>query len=136
MLPRRSHALRDWARAQGSGAKILVFVDQFEEIFAYRKDTLASDGGNAASLFVDELLTAVQDSSIPLYLILTMRTDYLGEAAVFRGLSEALNDGPYLVPRLTRLQQQDSIERPAQAQDIEVQPCLAAVIKRLRRRSR
>jgi hypothetical protein len=124
VVPRQSHALRDWARERRNGARILVFVDQFEEIFAYRKDTLGSDGGNAAALFVDELLTAVEDPSIPLYVMLTMRTDYLGEAAVFRGLAEALNDGHYLVPRLTRLQQQDAIERPPGLQGVTVQPAL------------
>lgn len=124
-LPRRSHALRDWARSRNDdGTKILLLVDQFEEIFAYRKQTLASDGGNSATLFVDQLLTAVEDPSVPLYLIFTMRTDYLGEAAVFRGLAEALNDVHYLVPRLTRMQLQDSIERPAQSQGITVQPAL------------
>ena len=53
-----------------------------------------------------------------------MRTDYLGECAVFRGLSEALSDGSYLVPRLSRLRQQEAIERPAAALGKKVQPDL------------
>ena len=123
-LDRRSHALRSWAVNQNAGEKILVFVDQFEEIFAYRTDTLKTDGGNHAALFVDLLLTAVKDPSVPLYVVLTMRTDYLGECAVFRGLAEAMNDGHYLVPRLTRLQQQDAIEKPAGLCNVSPQPAL------------
>ena len=120
-LERRTHALQSWAKAQTAGDKILIFVDQFEEIFPYYHSTLASDGGNSAALFVDLLVTAASDPGVPIYLILTMRTDYLGECALFRGLSEALNDASYLVPRLTRLRQQDAIERPADSMGVIVQ---------------
>jgi hypothetical protein len=104
--------------------KILIFVDQFEEVFAYRERTQSQDGGNEAALFVDLLLTAVTDPTVPLYVVLTMRTDYLGECALFRGLSEALSDGSYLVPRLSRLRQQEAIERPAAALGVKMQPDL------------
>lgn len=123
-----SHALRDWARKQAPGEKILLLVDQFEEIFSYRDESLARDGGNAASLFVDQLLTAAREPGLPLYLILTMRSDYLGSSALFHGLAEALNDGSYLVPRLTRLQQQDAIERPAQACGAAIEPAVVQTL--------
>src|SRR3954451_21338367 len=71
-LERRSHALLAWAAKQAPGKKILIFVDQFEEIFAYRKETLEQDGGNKAALFVDLLVTAVTDPAVPLYVVLTM----------------------------------------------------------------
>jgi WD40 repeat protein len=123
-LPRRSHALRDWVCQQNSNEKVLILVDQFEEIFTYRDRTIDKDGGNAAALFVDILLTAVQDPRAPLYLVITMRTDYLGQAAVFRDLAEALNDNHYLLPRMTRLQQQTAIEAPAESLGVTPQPAL------------
>ncbi|MGA8025759.1 MAG: ATP-binding protein [Bryobacteraceae bacterium] len=123
-LPGKSHSLLAWAREQKTDRKILIFVDQFEEIFAYREKTLPQDGGSKAALFIDTLLMAVSDASVPVYLVLTMRTDFLGEASVFRGLSEALNEGSYLVPRLSRLRQQDAIERPAAAFDSKFHPRL------------
>ena len=123
-LDSRPHALREWAGLQNPSEKILLLVDQFEEIFAYRTDTLPRDGGNAAALFVDLLLTATQDPGVSLYIVLTMRTDYLGDCAVFRGLAEALNDGHYLVPRLTRLHLQDAIQRPAEFCRVTPQPAL------------
>jgi hypothetical protein len=123
-LENRSHALRDWARRQPPGTRVLLFVDQFEEIFTYREETLATDGGNAAALFIDLLLTAIKDPGGPLYGVLTMRTDYLGKTAFFRGLAEALNNGHYLVPRLTRLQLQDAIELPAKSRGVVPAPAL------------
>jgi formylglycine-generating enzyme required for sulfatase activity len=125
-LDRRSHALRNWAaRVSGnSKQRILIVADQFEEIFAYRKDTMKIDGGNSAALFVDMLLTATQAPDVPLYVVLTMRTDYLGDSAIFRGLPEALNDGSYLLPRLNRLKLQEAIERPALSQGVIPNPVL------------
>ena len=48
--------------------------------------------------------------------------------AQFRGLPEALNDCSYLVPRMSRLQQQDAIERPLQEQGVQMH---APLVQRL-----
>jgi WD40 repeat protein len=106
------------------GEALLLVVDQFEELFRYRAGTLSKDGGNAASLFVNLLLNAVSQREVPIYIVLTMRTDFLGECAQFRGLPEALNDSYYLVPRMTRLQQQEAIELPLSEQETAIHPAL------------
>ena len=41
-------------------------------------------------------------TEVPIYVVLTMRSDFLGDCAQFHGLPEAINEGQYLVPRLTR----------------------------------
>ena len=112
--PRDSFSLVDVARsALAPGESLLLVVDQFEELFRFRAESLRLDGANEASLFVNLLLNAVDQREVPIYVLLTMRTDFLGECAQFRGLPEALNDCYYLTPRLTRLQQQEAIEQPA-----------------------
>jgi hypothetical protein len=92
--------------------RLLLVVDQFEELIDFRRETLAADGGNEAALFVNLLLRAAQQKDVPVHVLLTMRSDFLGECAQFRGLPEALNDGHFLVPRLTRLQQEEVIKAP------------------------
>ncbi len=106
------------------GESLLLIVDQFEELFRFREETLAQDGGNQASLFVNLLLKAVEQREVPVYILLTMRIDFLGKCAQFRGLPEALNDCYYLTPRMTRLQQQEAIERPLQEQGASMHPAL------------
>jgi WD40 repeat protein len=113
--PTNTFDLVDQARnGLHSGESLLLVVDQFEELFRFHSESVALDGGNAASLFVNLLLSAVDQREVPIYILLTMRTDFLGECAQFRGLPEALNDCYYLVPRMTRLQQQEAIEKPLQ----------------------
>jgi len=39
----------------------------------------------------------VEQMEIPIYVVLTMRSEYLGACSIFRDLPEALNDGHYLL---------------------------------------
>ncbi|SPF55793.1 putative WD-repeat containing protein [Candidatus Sulfopaludibacter sp. SbA4] len=121
-LSRTSVGLAELARRYiHPGDNLLVVVDQFEEVFRYHKAAVSRDEREASSAFVKLLLTAVGRSEIPLpdldqlriFVVLTMRSDYLGKSSQFRGLPEALNDSQYLVPRLSRQQLQEAIEGPA-----------------------
>jgi len=93
---------------------LLVFVDQFEEIFRYQR--VAPDRAAAtdeASAFVQMLLEASADPGSAIYVIVTMRSDYLGACAQFRNLPERINTGLYLIPRMRRDHLEDAIAGPA-----------------------
>lgn len=91
---------------------LLVVVDQFEELFRYAKISEHGPHGNQAAAFVKLLLAASAQHEIPIYVVLTMRSDYLGDCAKFWGLPEAINKGQYLIPRLTRDQRREAIKGP------------------------
>ena len=93
-----------------AGANLLVVVDQFEELFRFRQSGAAHE--EAAAAFVNLLLEASQQQEQPVYVVLTMRSDYLGDCSQFRGLAEAVNHGEYLIPRLNRDQLRSAIEGP------------------------
>lgn len=76
---------------------LLVLVDQFEEIFTYAK--AASVEGDESDAFIDLLLAARADVSSHVYVVLTMRTDFLGNCVRFLDLPEAINHAQYLTPR-------------------------------------
>lgn len=94
------------------GESLLLVVDQFEELFRFVRARKEQDGGAEARLFVASLLEAADLSSAPVYVVLTMRSDFLGDCSRFPGLPEALNRGQYLIPRMTREQVRDAIEKP------------------------
>jgi hypothetical protein len=93
-------------------AGLLVIADQFEEIFRFQE--LAPDAAAAEEAVdcVNLLTSAGSQHDVPVYVVLTMRSDYLGESARFAGLPEALSDGQFLVPRMTREQLREAIEGP------------------------
>ncbi len=97
------------------GANILLLVDQFEEIFRYREQATHV---NDADAFVSLLLASAQSrqSDVPIYVVITMRSDFIGDCALFPGLPEAINDSQLLTPRLTRDQYRAAIVEPAQVE--------------------
>ena len=99
------------ASARLEGHKLLVVVDQFEELFRFRaaRATAADDD---ASAFVKLLLEAARQRDVPVYVVLTMRSDFLGDCAQLQGLPEAINDGQYLIPRMTRDERRFAIVGP------------------------
>lgn len=101
--------------------ELLILVDQFEELFRFRSRL----DPNEADAFVAMLLETVEHDQLPVRIVLTLRTDYLGECAYFRGLPEALNGCQYLVPRLEREQLFEIITAPARVFDGDVDSVLA-----------
>jgi hypothetical protein len=93
----------------GHGESLLIIADQFEELFRY--DQTRDQQANA-SLFVSLLLEATEQRDSPIYVVVTMRSEFLGRCSEFTGLAEAFNRSQYLVPRLTRDQRHEAIERP------------------------
>lgn len=112
MLRGGSLGLVDAARAARLGAeKLLVVIDQFEELFRFRAARVAT-ADDEASAFVKLLLEAARQREVAVYVVLTMRSDFLGDCAQFQGLPEAINDGQYLIPRMTRDERRFAIVGP------------------------
>ena len=114
--------LRHTRKGRSPEENLLLVVDQFEEVFRFQKENDLSP--REAAHFVDLLLAVEQDLSpeYRLYVVLTMRSDALGEVAQFEGLPEVLNRSQYLVPRMTRDQMQEAIVGPAALTDTTIAP--------------
>lgn len=95
----------------GEHDKLLIVVDQFEELFRFRAVRENTNADEAAA-FVKLLLEASQQRELSIYVVLTMRSDFLGDCAQFQGLAEAINDGQYLIPRMTRDERRFAVTGP------------------------
>ncbi len=93
---------------------VLILVDQFEELFRLGKDRSTPQRWAAERAeFVRVLLGARGHPQLPVYLVITMRTDFLDDCTRYHGLADALNDGHFLVPMLTRGQLERAVAEPA-----------------------
>jgi WD40 repeat protein len=106
------------------GQRILVVVDQFEELFRYQRDALTHEDRSRASLFVQLLLEAARDPECRISIVLTMRSEFLGDCALFYGLAEQVNKGTFLLPRMTRDQIEEVITGPAEEIGISIDPAV------------
>jgi WD40 repeat protein/energy-coupling factor transporter ATP-binding protein EcfA2 len=102
---------------------LLVVVDQFEELFRFAGISEDEEYANHAAAFVELLLEAKREKS-NIYVVLTMRSDYLGHCDQFWDLPEAINEGQYLIPRMTRDQRREAIVRPAEVYFATITPGL------------
>ncbi len=91
---------------------ILILVDQFEELFRYRRLEAATSDLDESSAFVNLLLEAVHQFDEPIFVSLTMRSDFIGECAQYPDLTQMINDSHYLIPQMTRDQKRVAIEGP------------------------
>lgn len=110
-------------RLKDSDANLLLLIDQFEELFTFGRygqaevvdaeDTRSKEAQMAervererrrdeAADFVSIMLGLAEQRELPIYVVMTMRSDFLGDCDVFYRLPEAINESQYLVPRLPR----------------------------------
>ena len=98
----------------------LVVVDQFEELFRFKRQSKGGKGDNQAAAFVKLLLEGGAQQKVPIFVILTMRSDFLENCAEILGLTEAINEGQYMVPRMTRAQRRTAITGPVAVSGAEM----------------
>lgn len=100
-------------------ANVLVLVDQFEELFRFRsQDAIVGEAAakrrDDSAMFVQLLLETAKQTRRPVNVMLTMRTDFLGDCDIFDGLPQAINQSQYLTPRLNPSQLTQAITQPIQ----------------------
>jgi energy-coupling factor transporter ATP-binding protein EcfA2 len=102
---------------------IVLIIDQFEELFRYKGFNQGAEYDERA-LFVKHLLTASEQNSYPIHVLLTLRSEFIGDCTQFIGLPEAINDSQFLTPRLTREQRREAILRPIELAKGSIAPAL------------
>ena len=101
----------------------LVLVDQFEELFRF-KESHDANSVNETLAFVNLLIEAVNYPDAPIYVAITMRSDFIGDCAQFPELTRKINDSHYLIPQLTRDQKRKAIEGPVAVGGANIAPRL------------
>jgi uncharacterized RDD family membrane protein YckC/energy-coupling factor transporter ATP-binding protein EcfA2 len=119
--------LYEFARFE-PGTNLLLVADQFEELFRFSRaqsGTADSAAANSEAVaFVNLLLEANAQQKYPIYVVLTMRSDFLGECSHFDRLPEVMNESQYLVPRLTRAERRAALSGPISVVGGQLSPVL------------
>jgi len=123
-LRRSGLGLVEAVRQSQCSDNVLILVDQFEELFRIRPDPRRPALENPAAAFVRLLLEALRQDELPIYIIITMRSDFLEDCAKYQGLPEAINRGTYLIPRLSREQRREVITGPIELRGARLAPRL------------
>ena len=85
-LTRGPRAVVEWCQDGHlqPGRNLVLLVDQFEELFRYGDYA----GHEEAEAFVALLLESSRAADVPIYVVMTMRSEFLGACALFPGLAD------------------------------------------------
>lgn len=97
---------------ESENENVLILIDQFEELFRFKKMEANVSDMDESSAFINLLLEAVHQFDQPIYVALTMRSDFIGDCAQYPDLTQMINDSHYLIPQMTRDQKRIAIEGP------------------------
>lgn len=109
-------AARRCMEKQPGTDRMLLFVDQWEELYTACKDESARRG------FIDQLLAACAEA--PVTVVMTLRGDFYGRTLTHRGLVDRLQDCVVNLGPMTREELQRTIENPAGEVGLEFEPGL------------
>ena len=100
----------DWYDAShlAPSENLLLLVDQFEELFRYNNYAESEEARALVALLLEST-----KSGDPIYVVLTMRSEFVGACSLIEDLAERINGAQYLIPRMSREQCRAAIEGPA-----------------------
>ena len=103
--------------------RILLYIDQFEELYTSVEDSIQRNQ------FIDTLLNTIKEQGDNLTLLFTFRADFLGQALAHEPFATALQKHQilYLAP-MKREELQQAIERPAEIHNVKFEPGLTDLI--------
>ncbi len=91
-----------------NSSPLIVLVDQFEEVYSLCKDVIERQA------FIENLLHASCDRSARVSVILTLRSDFLGETQKQIALSQAITNKGFIVPAMSKKELERAISKPAE----------------------
>jgi WD40 repeat protein len=105
----------------GSERQVCILLDQFEELFRFVEEI----GPDEAEMFAAIICGFADAPPDGIHLVITVRSDHLGDFAQFHGFAEVVNGNQYLLPRLSDDDLIRAITQPATLYKGEVKLDLA-----------
>lgn len=121
---RNTNSLGDFLIEKGLGNyNYFLVVDQFEELFTWPVVVKKRKSGrNADALpFINHLMELVEGEEPRIYLMLSIRSEFLDYCSNFRGLTEHLNKSKYLLPQMSQQDLKEAILEPLRVSGASVE---------------
>ena len=83
---------------------------------------------NETEAYIKLLVNAISQRRLPVYVVITMRSDFIGECSQFQDLIKLINESNFLVPQMTREDFKHAIIGPLAVAGAEIDPMLVQQI--------
>ena len=109
------------ARTKGA-ERVLLLVDQFEEVFTLCRDEVEK------IIFIEKLLSCAQDPSKKITIVIALRADFYSHCAQYPLLRQAVAAEQEYIGQMTIKELRRAIEEPARRHGWEFEPALVDVL--------
>ena len=92
---------------KSSASRLLIAIDQFEELYA-------PENAATCRTIIEQLSQLIADTSLPVSVVITLRSDFLGQANSQPDFSHLIADNNLLVPAMNADELRAAIAEPAQ----------------------
>ncbi len=125
-LARDSRTLRIHSgKSVGETGRLLIVIDQFEELF-----TLCRDERERQSFIANLLLATAPELDQPVYVVVALRADFYAQCGAYANLREALSRRQEFIGPMTAEEMRRAVEGPAQHGRWELEPGLVDLVLR------
>jgi len=108
--------------------KVLLFIDQFEELFWHRSTGAGTGSRSEITRFINLLTNAITHVNPDFYLVIALRSDLLTECAYYRSFTNLINNSNFLVSKMNRECIRDAITGPVRNAGAEMDPDLVELL--------
>ncbi len=103
---------------------VLLVIDQFEELFRFSSTGKSEISNAVVTRFVRFFVNSIVRPAENAFIVVTMRSEYLGECSRFKDLTSLVNNSNYLVPEMALENLKEVIEGPVKAAGAKIDPQL------------
>jgi WD40 repeat protein/energy-coupling factor transporter ATP-binding protein EcfA2 len=100
--------------------KILLVIDQFEDLFKFKRSKNNKTIVPEHDKYIDLLVESLNNSAVPVYLIVAIRSDFIDECQEFDELNNLINASNLILPQMSKEELSDVINRPAMEAGFEI----------------
>jgi len=108
--------------------KILLFVDQFEELFRHGSSGNAAGSAPGTEGFINLLTNAIAHDNPDFFLVVAIRSDLITECAHYRNFTSLLNSSNYLVSKMNRDNIREAIVGPVKNAGADIDTALVELL--------
>jgi WD40 repeat protein len=119
---------RDLPPDIAAGCRLILVVDQFEEIFAIGEQAAAERAAFIAALHAMATIPNGTGDAPAAVVVIVVRGDFIDRCADHPQLAAALRDGPFIVGPMTEPDLRAAIVAPADAASLDIEPGLVDTI--------
>jgi len=106
--------------------KLLIYIDQFEEIFRFNKDN--DEKSKKIEHFINIIIKLMRETEDPVSFIITIRSDFIGDCSRYPVFTQAINDSQFLIPQMTRAEKRSAIVGPVEVMGAKIEEELVDTI--------